>query len=337
MLHLDSITLEDFGPFKGKQKAVFPQKGGVGIFYGENMRGKTTLLNAIRFAFFGKIIGRGSREASLVNVGNWESAAEGKYGFSVVLEMTHEGHKYRLTRSCAPPSGTIPRHDSDYATGYFLVRDEDVLGPEEAKREMHRILPEQISRFFLFDGELLQEYEDLLHSDSDMGPKIRTAIERILGIPVLTSARDNMKASRDRFEKHKAIAAQGDQKTIDLGNNLADLHAQREALEADLERHKAQLADLRDDKSAVEDEMRKRERTASMLEKRDRLEGEVKELRARLDSKIAEVSIKMGAAWSSLLIDEMQAATTRLKGREFSVAGHGDPLPLVYAAGRHKA
>ena len=100
MLHLDSITLENFGPFKGKQTVNFPQEIGVGIVYGENMRGKTTLLNAIRFAFFGKIIGRGRREASLHTVGNWESTEAGIFGFSVVLGMTHEGRRYSLTRTC---------------------------------------------------------------------------------------------------------------------------------------------------------------------------------------------------------------------------------------------
>ena len=37
----------------------------------------------------------------------------------------------------------------------------------------HTATPEQIARFFLFDGELLQEYEDLLVAESDTGPRIR--------------------------------------------------------------------------------------------------------------------------------------------------------------------
>jgi DNA sulfur modification protein DndD len=45
-----SISLTDFGPFKGEQRIDFPGESGVSIIYGENMRGKTTLLNAIRYA-----------------------------------------------------------------------------------------------------------------------------------------------------------------------------------------------------------------------------------------------------------------------------------------------
>src|ERR1039458_10716335 len=100
MLSIRSISLTDFGPFKGEQRIDFPADNGVAIIYGENMRGKTTLLNAIRYALFGKVITRGAGEVALHQIGNWETAKEkGKYGFKVVLEFDHEGSKYQLTRS----------------------------------------------------------------------------------------------------------------------------------------------------------------------------------------------------------------------------------------------
>jgi hypothetical protein len=74
--------------------------------------------------------------------------------------MTHDGSKYRLTRTFRPAPGvTEPEYDGDYVQSYFLERDGMPLGEHAAKLELERILPEQISRFFLFDGELLQEYE----------------------------------------------------------------------------------------------------------------------------------------------------------------------------------
>ena len=83
MLWIKALHVEDFGPFKGRQSIDFPFEDGVCVVYGENMRGKTSLLNAIRFAFFGKVLGRGSKPASLHRVGNWEQAEVGKYGFRV--------------------------------------------------------------------------------------------------------------------------------------------------------------------------------------------------------------------------------------------------------------
>ena len=46
MLRIKSIHMKDFGAFRGEQSFDLPEGEGVSIFYGENMRGKTTLLNA---------------------------------------------------------------------------------------------------------------------------------------------------------------------------------------------------------------------------------------------------------------------------------------------------
>lgn len=317
MLQLKALHLQDFGAFKGEQVFRFPREDGVTVFYGENMRGKTTLLNAIRFAFFGKIIGRGRRPVSLHNTSNWESRAEGRYGFEVRLELTHAGADYRLTRTCRPKvAGTEPTGDHDYKVDYYLERGGHILTTQQAADELERILPEQISRFFLFDGELLQEYEDLLHGDSDMGPKISGAIERILGIPVLTSTRDSLKAALDRAEERVALAAQGDQKTREFGNQLRDLVARREVLTQDLSRQERDLEELRARKTAIEEDMRRRARLASLLEKRDRLAGEADILKVRLREQQAAITSAMGPAWAALIKAPMTAAAATLRRRE---------------------
>ena len=151
MLRIDRIELEDFGPFKGRQAINLPEASGVAVVYGENMRGKTVLLNAIRFALFGKVLGRARRKGSLHTIGNWEQAAAGRYGFEVVLQFQDDGRQYSLTRSCRPRAGVVPEQDSDYDVKHFLQRDGDVLGPGQATSEIERIMPEQIARFFLFD------------------------------------------------------------------------------------------------------------------------------------------------------------------------------------------
>ena len=317
MLHLSALHLRNFGPFKGEQVIRFPDEDGVSIFYGDNMRGKTTLLNAIRFAFFGRVIGRSRRAVSLHDIGNWESASEGVFGFEVRLELTHASAAYRLTRTCSPRSAVIsPSSNEDYKVEYYLERGGHILGPQQAAIELERILPEQISRFFLFDGELLQEYEDLLHGDSDMGPKISGAIERILGIPVLTAARDSMKAAADRAEQREAVAAQGDQKTREFGNQLASLVEERRVLTEDQARQERELEDLRSRKAATEEDMRKQERLTSLIEKRDRLEVEISNLKGSIELQRSVIETSMTGAWATLLKRQMTSAAQKLRRRE---------------------
>lgn len=320
MLKVNAIHIQDFGPFKGHQTINLSPEDGVTVIYGENMRGKTSLLNAVRFAFFGKVIGRGTKTMSLHKVGNWEQAASGKFGFQVQLEFMDDNHQYKLTRSCRPRVGvTSPSSDEDYLVDYFLERDGSVLGPQQAEVDLKRILPEQISRFFLFDGELLQEYEDLLSSETDMGRRISEAIERILGVPVLTSARASLLRLQEKSEHREATAAQGDQKTREFGNQLADLHSQRHVLNEDLQRLERELEEARSRKASLEEAMKKKERLATLLDKRDTLDRLMKEIDARRAAKQAELQQAMSGAWCSLLAEPIRNATKWLRESEVAL------------------
>lgn len=320
MLQIKALHIVDFGPFKGHQTVQLSLEDGVTVIYGENMRGKTSLLNAIRFAFFGKVIGRGTKSMSLHKVGNWEQAARGKFGFQVQLEFTDDGREYKLTRSCRPRSSvTAPCSDEDYLVDYYLERDGSVLGPQQAEADLKRILPEQISRFFLFDGELLQEYEDLLSSETDMGRRISEAIERILGVPVLTTARTTLLRLKEKSEHREATAAQGDQKTREFGNQLADLHAQRHVLNDEQQRLERDLDEARSRKASLEEAMKKKERVAALLDKRDTLDRLMKEIEVRRASKEAELQQAMSGAWCALLAEPIRNAMTTLREAEASL------------------
>lgn len=316
MLRIDRIELEDFGPFKGRQTVNLPEASGVAVIYGENMRGKTVLLNAIRFALFGKVLGRARRESSLHTIGNWEQAAAGRYGFEVVLHFQDDGTQYRLTRSCRPRTGIVPEQDEDYQVEHFLQRDDDVLGPGEARSEMERIMPEQIARFFLFDGELLQEYEDLLRNESDMGRQISDAIEQILGVPVLTRSRATLAKLLDAYGKREAKTAQENTLTSELGTQMNLLLEERQILQDGLSDMEAKLAQLREDKADLDDQLRRNERLAARMDRRDILVAAIKSLEEQIEARRTEIATEMQVAWKSLVAIRASNLTVGLKSRE---------------------
>ena len=316
MLRIDRVELEDFGPFKGRQAINLPEAPGVAVVYGENMRGKTVLLNAIRFALFGKVLGRARREGSLHNIGNWEQAAAGRHGFEVVLQFQDDSSQYRLTRSCRPRPGVVPEQDDDYQVEHFLQRDGDVLGPGEARSEMERIMPERIARFFLFDGELLQEYEDLLRNESDMGRQISEAIEQILGVPVLTRSRATMAKLLADYGKKEAKSAQANTITSELGTQMNHLLDEREVLQGGLSDMESRLDQLREDKADLEDQLRRSERLAAMMDKRDTLVATVKSLDEQIEARRAEIGTEMRVVWKSLVATRASNLTADLRDRE---------------------
>src|SRR5438034_10363179 len=144
--------MKGFGPFAESQVLEFPQKRGVTVVYGDNMRGKTSLLNAIRYAFFGTVLGRGSRIRRLHTISNRDLASQGTYGFSVTMAFSYADEQYELVRDCRPKVA-LPSSDEDYEQGAMLRRGRSPLGPQERERALQQIFPREVSRFFLFDGE----------------------------------------------------------------------------------------------------------------------------------------------------------------------------------------
>lgn len=307
MLKLSALKIEDFGPFKDTQQISFDEEPGVTLIYGENMRGKTILLNAIRYALFGKVLGRGSKEISLHQLTNWEKAERGEAGFRIVLDFEVDGEKYELSRVTRPKSGaSSPSSDRDFTQETFLKRGNAVLGPDERDAELSRIMPEQVSRFFLFDGELLQEYEELLRDESEMGTRIMQAIERILGVPVLTNARADLHEQSKLASKKLSVAAQRDQKTREIGNHISSLNEQREHHESEISRLEQELAELTDRKNSVQENLRRNERVRYLLQERDNLERDSKQLEEQAVERREEVQILLSKAWKGVLGNQIR-------------------------------
>ena len=77
MLSLRCLEIEGFGPFADRAVLTFPEQRGVTVVYGDNMRGKTSLMNAIRYAFLGEIQGRGERTRGILSACNRDLVAAG--------------------------------------------------------------------------------------------------------------------------------------------------------------------------------------------------------------------------------------------------------------------
>lgn len=313
MLRLNSVELTDFGPYRGTQRYDFADRPGVELIWGENGRGKTSFLNAVRFALFGQVLGRGSSPLELTSVGNRDNDATIPQPFKTVLRFTHDGRDYQLSREFArrdPTQGAAAA--DDFYQRLSLVRDGDVLGPEERERELGRLLPEQTARFFLFDAELLQEYEQLLTSNTDAGDKLKAAIERVLGLPVLTAARDDVAALLSKARRAQAKAAQHDRGTRDLGNQLqiaweeaAGAQAEAAALQKQMEDLQASVADLDKRLSTVG-------RFQRLIAARDAQHEQVDRLTERRDAAIEALHRLSGSVWRAVVAPTVSVALSRL-------------------------
>ena len=269
MLTLRGLEVEGFGPFADRAVLTFSDQKGVTVVYGDNMRGKTSLMNAIRYAFFGEVLERGERTRGILSACNRDLVAAGKYGFTVGLSLRYEDVDFDLMREVAPKVAA-PQSNEDFTTIVSLRRGGVVLGPAERTMLLRAMLPKSVARFFLFDGELLDQYAELLISESGAGQVISEAIEHILGVPVLRDARDHLTVLASTASRASAKEASKHQKTEAIGNALQNANDVKEAHEKERDRKTVELKDLLAEREAIETELRHQEAYAAAVERLDR-------------------------------------------------------------------
>jgi DNA sulfur modification protein DndD len=318
MLRLRRLEVENFGPYKGIQALTFPESDGVVVIYGENRRGKTSLLNAIRFALLGQVVTRGSRPLPYHKVLNSEAREDGGARFRVALDFSFEGASYALTRSCeVRPGITDISNNDDFKTTVYLRRDGQALGKAETESALGRIMPAPIARFFLFDGELLSEYEELLRDqgESDVGLKIAAAIEQILGLPVLQHARDDIDVLTEEAEREESRAAQRDKQTAMIGTVMETLSALLQKQRSEHGRLVQQLAGATSVKADLEELLNKSVALGRLVAERDRVEREIREFEGEAAEKRAKLRVAMQTAWRGPLSRRLEPLRASLEGR----------------------
>ena len=86
---LKSLIVKNFMPFKGSQTINFPQSSvqNVIVIFGDNMRGKTSILNAFRWGFYQAAIGRHSKQIPLYHIPNKDAGLEGDWDMEVQIRF----------------------------------------------------------------------------------------------------------------------------------------------------------------------------------------------------------------------------------------------------------
>lgn len=334
MLRFTSLVVENLGPFKGTQTIDFTSENGVTIIWGNNGRGKTTLLNIFRYALFGRYKNRRGTEVDLTTLPNIEGRAEGNYGFKVVLKMINDDTRYELTRQCKVRQGIIvPKSNDDYETFVFLKENGSVLAPDTRAHVLKVIMPDEVSRFFLFDGELLQEYEELLLEGTEVGSKIKESIEKILGVPVLTNSAIDSQAVLDEYRKEKNKIAQSNAQTQKIATQMEGLEAEKREQSSELERLQGELAGQYEERSRLEDDLQQSDHVKTLLDKMDNLESDIAAKKENKADVLAQIVSQTKDAWRGLvshrvdsILQTVTADLTELEGKE---AAHAIEKRLV--------
>jgi len=196
MIKLNKIFLDDWLVFEGQQEVSFQTTTNANVItiFGENQAGKTSFLNAFRFALYGEVRDRRGNLVDTKNLINRRSLRSGKKEFGVEVQFEDDGSHLTIQRK-----GTSESPE----TTLIVRQDGKSVSLDMAEKLISDLIPKQLANFFLFDGEHLSEYEALTDASAEAGAKkaLRAKIEENLGIPVLTTGRELLRKSKMKISK----------------------------------------------------------------------------------------------------------------------------------------
>ncbi|MGK3495661.1 AAA family ATPase [Citrobacter youngae] len=269
---LKTLSTNNFMPYKGNMSLSFPtdKDRNVMLVFGDNMRGKTSLLNALRWVFYGKAIGRHSREIALFDLVNSEATMEGDWSMEVVVNFEDGGHRYELRRTAMKRAlVSKPTRSEDLIMERAMRKDDIPIGDHLIDAEINRFAPEQTSRFFLFDGELLDEYEQLLIDGSEQSKMIKEAIEQVLGVPTLIRGRDDAQTILKAAQKQQTADLQKMGGFESHAEKQRHYQAQIESIEKDIKSQNERLKNVNAEREELDDALTKVEALYQAKQKHD--------------------------------------------------------------------
>lgn len=305
---IDELQLHNFGIYRGSNtlKLAPPSREEpVVLIGGLNGGGKTTLLDAIQLALYGKLA-RCSNRGSL-GYGDFlgrciNRSVSPSVGAGVRLTFRHamdgEERKFEIHRTWKDPGKGVRERVHVSIDGDPAPHD-----AEHWLERMEEILPVRIAHLFFFDGEQVQRFAE----PDTAADLLSTAVRALLGVDLVDQLADDLVVLGRR---QKASLADAEKK-----GQIEALEAEVATLQGELDLRVLDLAELNrtlDDtrKKIAKNEIRLKESGALRLEQRKALEREHEHLRATIDAVEGSLRELAGDAAPLALVQPLLAATS---------------------------
>lgn len=220
-LYIDKLVLYNYGKYVGKNTLELSPTVDkpITIIHGNNKHGKTTILNAIIWALYGRQKGGNmNTDEGIMNKHIIEKLQEGQIGEAYVELWLYDndGPQYHIKRILVATKTTeLQKREMSIKNearanqgvsfelkllAYYRPRGKNQLelveNESSAQDMISRIFPEKLSSYILFDAELLDEF--LTQVDKDL---VKKGIEEISGLPLIDQVANNLDVVQKKIRK----------------------------------------------------------------------------------------------------------------------------------------
>jgi DNA sulfur modification protein DndD len=219
----------------------------VTVIRGENSSGKTSTLSALQWGLFGDAgLDPSAREVRL-SPSDWP---EGKRcDIRVQIDFAHTLYddvggelvpnhtNYRIVRTVAEtPKGPKEVTRERDQMHLFELTDSGSEAQQGAEVRLGEMLPIDMKDVFFTDGDRAMSFVSPILAKSMKQHQVKGAIRSLLGLSVLETARDHIRAATTKFNRQLAEASGSAEAT--------SVHAELEAKRAELKKYRERLEDL---------------------------------------------------------------------------------------------
>ncbi len=192
---LKKITLNDFRQFKGSQTIEFStdKDKNVTIILGENGAGKTTFAQAFKWCLYGITDFRDPIVLNKKIANDLGPSAEAIV--SVELSLIHRNRPYVITREqkyTTNSHGELNTPNSSILSIKYKADNgqTEFVSPNEVELRIKEILPQELSKYFFFDGERINNMsKELNYGRSE---EFADAVRRLLGLAAFSNTLNHL-------------------------------------------------------------------------------------------------------------------------------------------------
>ena len=284
-----SLHYKNFRQFKGENTLVFScdKQKNVTIILGNNTFGKTTLLQMFNWCLYNKAIFRKEDNPDfLLNLEVSSKMPDSGDAETVLVEivMLHDGKEYTVTRTqdYLKTNGVVSHRDSilkvaykDIKTGKtsFIERTRDM------ESVINLILPEDLSGYFLFDTERVQNVADR--------KDLSSSVKGLLGLTVLDETLKHLGSEsastsvigsfyQDLMENDDSKAKDALEKLQEAEEKLQEQTEKKEEAEDQIDTYTQQ-------KEALEEKIRSLQDTTELQRRIDKLNSDIRAEKVSLE------------------------------------------------------
>lgn len=340
---LKQVIIENFRQYYGQNTIEFAHGSSknVTVIHGENGSGKTALLTALIWGFYGRELKLPNPESIFNNKAVQENTNNKNDLITAVqIKFEHNDYEYELRRMLYAKFDSehnilnLPKNKTiNQKVGLTKrnVATNQSTKIRDISYEINRILPYKLHTFFFFDGERMDHL-----GKKEAYTEIRDSIKRMMGLELFDNSIEHLS---------KTIIKLRDEVSKNVKSELSDKYLRINQLEDEKIKKKQQLTEIRQELSAaqselksIENALRNGEETRSFQVTRDHLVESIKETKNAFDEKLNELRILLSRsshlAFSTLPMKRFQRIASTNDQDSIENLIHPDLIPSLMSKGK---